>query len=511
MSLRLKPDVAAPGVDILSSVPGGWSGLSGTSMAAPHVSGAAALLVQRHPDWTVAQVKSALVQTGTDATDERSELLTPSFQGGGVVALGRADRPLLFADPSSLSFGLVHGAGSTRAVSVGLRDAGGGAGPWAVSVEELRRAPGVTIGLAGSEVTVPGELALELRAAGAARDGELAGYLVLRRGTDVRRIPYWGRRAAQRLSGQRVSPLVRPGVYRSTTKGRPAFVTRYRYPESPRGMGATTVLRGPERVFRVRLTRRVANFGVVVTSRTPGVRVEPRIVAGLDENRLTGYAGLPIHHNPYLEGFRTPVPAAAALSPRPGEFAVVFDSPTRAGAGRFTFRFWVNDVTPPRLRMPTRVVRAGAALRIFATDGGSGIHHPSLAVTIDGGRVGASIQGPVVRIDTTGLGTGTHRLRVSLSDVQETKNTENVPKHPPQHANADDHVHGPTLTHVARLNETQTASFTPRSGRSRALHEGVCNARSGSALADSDLAQVRSCDPAPRWSGASPGRAARSG
>ena len=63
----MKPDVSAPGVDITSSVPpreGTWASFSGTSMASPHVAGAAALLLQRHPDWTVAQVKSALVLTG---------------------------------------------------------------------------------------------------------------------------------------------------------------------------------------------------------------------------------------------------------------------------------------------------------------------------------------------------------------------------------------------------------------------------------------------------------------
>ena len=66
VSLQLKPDVSAPGVDILSSVPsreGSWAGFSGTSMAAPHVAGAAALLRQRHRAWTVAQIKSALMQT----------------------------------------------------------------------------------------------------------------------------------------------------------------------------------------------------------------------------------------------------------------------------------------------------------------------------------------------------------------------------------------------------------------------------------------------------------------
>ena len=63
-SLALKPDVAAPGVDIVSPIPGGYGTWSGTSMATPAVAGAAALLRQRHPTWTPAQIKSALVLTG---------------------------------------------------------------------------------------------------------------------------------------------------------------------------------------------------------------------------------------------------------------------------------------------------------------------------------------------------------------------------------------------------------------------------------------------------------------
>ena len=65
---RLKPDVGAPGgadplLDAAESAGGPFAVFDGTSMAAPHVAGAAALLLERHPGWTPRQVKSALVST----------------------------------------------------------------------------------------------------------------------------------------------------------------------------------------------------------------------------------------------------------------------------------------------------------------------------------------------------------------------------------------------------------------------------------------------------------------
>ncbi|WP_328557548.1 S8 family peptidase [Streptomyces sp. NBC_00358] len=68
----LKPDIAAPGVDILAAKAGGsaetgwYQTMSGTSMATPHVAGAAAILAEEHPDWTAPQLKDALMSTSKE-------------------------------------------------------------------------------------------------------------------------------------------------------------------------------------------------------------------------------------------------------------------------------------------------------------------------------------------------------------------------------------------------------------------------------------------------------------
>ncbi|MCP5156221.1 MAG: S8 family serine peptidase [Ectothiorhodospiraceae bacterium] len=84
---RVKPDLVAPGEKIKGPVPGGFTeSMDGTSMAAPHVSGVAALLMSRHPELIgePARVKRILCDTATDLGRERY------FQGAGLVDACRA-------------------------------------------------------------------------------------------------------------------------------------------------------------------------------------------------------------------------------------------------------------------------------------------------------------------------------------------------------------------------------------------------------------------------------------
>jgi subtilisin family serine protease len=425
VSLQLKPEVTAPGVGILSSVParlGTWDSFSGTSMAAPHVAGAAALLGQRHPTWTVAQTKSALASTARPAQEGGSTEAPITREGAGFIDLAEADQPLVFTAPASVSLGFLRPSRSARR-TVMVTDAGGGAGEWSVAIKPQESSPGVTVS-SPATLSVPGSLTLTASAQRSATQRDAGGFVVLSRAGKTRRLPYWLRVTTPRLSRQPARILRRPGIYRGNTRGRKALVSRYRYPDDPTGMGLPRVLAGPEQVFRVRLRGPVANLGVALLTLS---HVQPRIVLGGDENRQAGPTALPLNVNPYLPTFQDPVPVSGVVRPAAGVYAVVFDSPTRGGAGRFRFRFWINDTTPPRVRLLTSSVRRGGLLVASASDRGAGVDPRAVFVKIDSGPLlEASYQSGRIRMPVGSLTPGRHRVMLQVSDYQECKNMENA-------------------------------------------------------------------------------------
>lgn len=150
----LKPEVAAPGELIESAKRGGGTlGASGTSMAAPHVAGVAALLLERHPDWTPADVKAAIVSTAIPAAEADT---TPSILGTGAgrVEARRALDATMLPSPTAISFGIVtkHGEAWTSTRSLRFTNRGKDAETLTFRVPPLPRGAKLTI--APSELTI---------------------------------------------------------------------------------------------------------------------------------------------------------------------------------------------------------------------------------------------------------------------------------------------------------------------------------------------------------------------
>ena len=123
VDLRVKPDLVAPGVNVLSSIPnnkdycdttkdtnGCWAFFNGTSMASPHLAGTAAVVRSTHPDWTAEQVRSAI--TNTAQTDRlynyahiRDTETDPLVTGAGLADVRKALDAQVALSSVSTSFG----------------------------------------------------------------------------------------------------------------------------------------------------------------------------------------------------------------------------------------------------------------------------------------------------------------------------------------------------------------------------------------------------------------------
>jgi hypothetical protein len=112
--------------------------------------------------------------------------------------------------------------------------------------------------------------------------------------------------------------------------------------------------------------------------------------------------------------------------PEPGSFQFVFDTPTGAKPGAFSFRFWVDDTKPPSIRILGRKHTLGRPLRVAVRDSGSGVDPRSLHATVGGRSVRLRYAGGVLLLRTKGLHPGRQTVVVKASDYQETKNMEDV-------------------------------------------------------------------------------------
>jgi minor extracellular serine protease Vpr len=462
----LKPDVMAPGAQVLSSTLPEFAGdeyavLDGTSFSAPHIAGVAALLTQRHPTWTPQQMKSALMSTAgpsfadTSLTQEASVIV----EGAGLVRVGAADRPLIFSEPQSLSFGyLVAGGGAnSKTISVTISDAGDGGGTWTAEIQSQVASAGATVEAPPVTVTPGGTAVMQItaRASAGATQGDDFGFVVLRRGGDVRRIPYAFSVSRSSLTGAPVTPL-RP-IQSGDTRSGDDRARVYRWPTSPFsilgifGVDPSVNDDGKEKIYSLDITKQAVNAGVVVVRPAPKLDasitallssnqpIHPWFLGSLDENDVLGYAGIPVNVNGTLPDFLYSIGAAGGVFLPPGRYYVSVDSGRdlftgRPLAGPYTLRSWVNDVKPPVVKVLTTKLSSGRPTVVARiVDAKSGVDPHSLQLyfgpTQRRTTVGALVFDPATGIaafsiprEALPLEPGTQFMQLVASDFQEAKN-----------------------------------------------------------------------------------------
>lgn len=209
----LKPDIAAPGSNILSQgyTPGaiaegrhlGYGQASGTSMAAPHVTGAAALLRQIHPAWSNAYIKSALMSTAKylEVYNRDDSPAQPLDMGAGRLDLTHAADPGVILNPPSLSFGVVL-TGTSKTIEVTVTSVADETETYQLSTlytgdgfDETTSLPGFNVG-ARSITLEPGAsttFMVTIDSTMSAGLGDNQGYIVLRGESYEAHMPAWAR------------------------------------------------------------------------------------------------------------------------------------------------------------------------------------------------------------------------------------------------------------------------------------------------------------------------------
>ncbi|NLS41755.1 peptidase S8 [Bacillus subtilis] len=108
----IKPDISAPGVNIVSTIPThnpehpyGYGSKQGTSMASPHIAGAVAVIKQAKPKWSVEQIKAAIMNTAVTLKDGDGEAYPHNAQGAGSARIMNAIKADSLVSPGSYSYG----------------------------------------------------------------------------------------------------------------------------------------------------------------------------------------------------------------------------------------------------------------------------------------------------------------------------------------------------------------------------------------------------------------------
>lgn len=293
------------------------------------------------------------------------------------------------------------------------------------------------------------------RASAGAVQGDNFGFVVLRRGSDARRIPYAFSVSRSSLTSAPVTPL--KTLQSGDTRTGDDRAHAYRWPTSPFsilgifGVDPSVNDDGKEKIYSLTITKQAVNAGVVVVKPTPKLGasitallssnqpIHPWFMGSLDENDVLGYAGIPVNVNESLPDFLYSLGASGGVFLPPGKYYVSVDSGRdlfsgRPLAGKYTLRSWVNDVKPPTVKVLTTKLSSGRPTIVArVTDAKSGVDPMSLQLffgpTGHQESVRATLFDPNTGIaafsiprEATALFEGPQFMSVVASDFQESKN-----------------------------------------------------------------------------------------
>lgn len=166
VDFRVKPDVVAPGVNVLSSIPAAFCAappcfafFQGTSMATPHLAGAAAVLIQQHPLWPAWAIRSAIVNTADEGVlrqykNGTTHATDVNVIGSGRLNLASATMASVVLDSVSVSFGATpSGSGVSRSYAETITNVGSGTATFDLAIADSSTS-GVTFDVDTSSVTL---------------------------------------------------------------------------------------------------------------------------------------------------------------------------------------------------------------------------------------------------------------------------------------------------------------------------------------------------------------------
>lgn len=195
LNWHIKPEILAPGTNVISTVTGGgYEILDGTSMAAPHVSGAIAVMKEAHPNWNQEQIIGALLTTAERLYEDRRQQkpITPVAQGIGEIQLEQAIETNTIIYNPMLNFGRMKRYRETDQVKLTIENTTNRTLRYTFQIPKKEK--GLTWKLPLSFEVKPKsikEIPLELQVTSPLVDkGMMQGWLTLTEGSNEYHLPY---------------------------------------------------------------------------------------------------------------------------------------------------------------------------------------------------------------------------------------------------------------------------------------------------------------------------------